>query len=213
MTREPVNHFELQAARQGFKSIAGLDEVGRGPLAGPVVAAAVILPPAYHNGEINDSKKLSPAKRTRLYHIILQDVLAVGLGLVEPEVIDQINILQATLMAMGKAVASLQQKPDHLLIDGIHRLALPISQEAIIKGDSKSISIAAASIIAKVTRDMIMDEYHQQYPQYNFQKNKGYGTKEHEEAIRTHGQCAIHRRSFRLKSLEGTGKAGYLFEP
>lgn len=208
-----MNNFELRAAGQGYKSIAGLDEVGRGPLAGPVVAAAVILPPDYYNDEINDSKKLAPRKRKRLYHTILQDALAVGLGLVEPELIDRINIHQATMMAMKKAVASLSRKPDHLLIDGIHRLALPISQETIIKGDSLSISIASASIIAKVTRDMIMEEYHHQYPEYNFGKNKGYGTKEHEEAIRSHGQCKIHRRSFRLKSMEGPIKAGDLFEP
>jgi len=189
--------FELSAHRSGFQVVAGVDEAGRGPLSGPVVAAAVVLPPSYKNDEIRDSKQLSPKKRERLYETINNDALSVGLGVVESSVIDSINILQATLMAMEEAVTNLSLAVDYLLIDGINNINVPIPQQAIRKGDSLSISIASASIIAKVSRDKIMEIYHHQFPQYNFLKNKGYGTLEHREAIKKYGCCKIHRRSFK----------------
>jgi ribonuclease HII len=195
-----MNAFESHARQRGYRIIAGIDEAGRGPLAGPVVAAAVILPPDYRHPEINDSKQLTPGKRGRLYEVIKTDALAVGLGVVEASVIDHVNILQATLMAMRDAVLDLSTVPDYLLIDGRNRIDVRAPQEAIIAGDRKSISIAAASIIAKVSRDQIMEIYHRQFPQYNFLKNKGYGTDEHREAIHRYGRCKIHRLSFTLKS-------------
>ncbi|MBN2538612.1 MAG: ribonuclease HII [Deltaproteobacteria bacterium] len=191
--------FELRARFQGFDAIAGVDEAGRGPLAGPVLAAAVIFPSGYTNGEIRDSKKLTPLKREALYKIIRDDAISIGLGAIEASTIDRINILQATLAAMKTAVLNLSTQPDYLLIDGINNIDIPIPQETIIKGDSLSVSVAAASIIAKVSRDQLMDRYHVSYPQYNFLKNKGYGTKEHREAVKKYGRCKIHRRSFRIK--------------
>jgi len=191
--------FELRARFQGFDAIAGVDEAGRGPLAGPVVAAAVIFPSGYTNGEIRDSKKLTPLKREALYKIIRDDAISIGLGAIEASTIDRINILQATLAAMKIAVLNLSPQPDYILIDGINNIDIPIQQEAIIRGDSLSVSVAAASIIAKVSRDQLMDRYHVLYPQYNFLKNKGYGTKEHREAVKRYGRCKIHRRSFRIK--------------
>lgn len=193
-----MDSFESRAYRRGYTVVAGIDEAGRGPLAGPVVAAAVVLPRDYRNGAIRDSKQLTPRSRERLYEIITRDALSVGLGVTEPSVIDRLNILRATLLAMQEAVSALSLQPDHLLVDGIHRLETPISQETIIRGDSLSLSIAAASIIAKVSRDRIMEIYHHQFPQYNFIRNRGYGTREHLEAIRRHGLCKIHRRSFRV---------------
>lgn len=189
--------FELSAHRRGFEVVAGVDEAGRGPLAGPVVAAAVVLPPGYNNDEIRDSKQLSSQKRERLYETINSDALSVGLGVVESPVIDSKNILQATLMAMKEAVSNLSPTVDYLLIDGINSVNVPIPQQTITRGDSLSISIASASIIAKVSRDKIMEIYHRQFPQYNFLKNKGYGTLEHREAIKKYGCCKIHRRSFK----------------
>jgi ribonuclease HII len=194
-----MNSFERRAHQRGYKLIAGIDEAGRGPLAGPVVAAAVILPPDYGNPEINDSKQLSPQKREKLYEIIKQDALSIGFGVVETSIIDSINILQATLVAMREAVSNLSITPDYLLIDGLHRIFVSIPQESIVKGDCLSVSVASASIIAKVSRDRIMEIYHRQFPQYNFLKNKGYGTEEHREAIKKYGHCKIHRRSFRMK--------------
>lgn len=194
-----MHQFELRARRRGFDAIAGVDEAGRGPLAGPVVAAAVILPPGYTNGEIRDSKKLTPRKRESLYTTIRNDAISVGLGIMEASAIDRINILQATLSAMKMAVSNLSPQPDYILIDGIHAIDFPLTQETIVKGDSLSISVAAASIIAKVSRDHIMDRYHVLYPQYNFLKNKGYGTEEHREAVKEYGRCKIHRRSFKIK--------------
>lgn len=191
--------FESQARRLGFSLIAGVDEVGRGPLAGPVTAAAVILPENYKNSEIRDSKKLTPARRETLFDVITEDALSIGIGFVEPSIIDEINILRASLLAMQKAVLNLDLSPDFILIDGIHTLDVPVPQKAIVKGDSLSLSIAAASIIAKVSRDHIMDRYHVQYSQYNFAKNKGYGTSEHREAIKKYGACKIHRKSFKVK--------------
>ena len=196
-----MDSFESEARQFGFSSIAGIDEAGRGPLAGPVLAAAVILPHGYKNGHIRDSKKLTSAKREQLYETIYNDAVAVGLGIVEPSVIDDINILRASLLAMEKAVLDLSVPADYLLIDGRHTINLSIRQKPIISGDNLSISVAAASIIAKVSRDRIMDEYHHQFREYNFQKNKGYGTKEHRLAIQKHGYCEIHRKSFKLKSM------------
>lgn len=206
-----MDSFEKDAYHRGYKFIAGIDEAGRGPLAGPVVAAAVVLPMDYKNDEINDSKKLSTKKREKLYDTIYSDAIAIGLGVVEPFLIDKINILQATLMAMREAVLNLSPPVDHLLIDGKNMIALPISQETIIKGDSKSISVASASIIAKVSRDRTMEIYHRQFPQYNFLKNKGYGTEEHILAIKKHGLCKIHRKSFKVTSMIPSLKTGDLF--
>ena len=194
-----MDAFESQARRLGFSLIAGVDEVGRGPLAGPVTAAAVILPENYKNSEIRDSKKLTAARRETLFDVITEDALSIGIGFVEPSIIDEINILRASLLAMQKAVLNLDLSPDFILIDGIHTLDVPVPQKAIVKGDSLSLSIAAASIIAKVSRDHIMDRYHVQYSQYNFAKNKGYGTSEHREAIKKYGVCKIHRKSFKVK--------------
>lgn len=177
---------------------AGLDEAGRGPLAGPVVAAAVILPKNIDIPGIKDSKKLSANKRTRLFETIKEKSSSYGLGIVEPEEIDRINILQATLKAMKIAVSSLDVAPDMLLIDGINTIKnMNLPQKTITKGDSKCLSIACASILAKVTRDRIMEEYDKIYIKYNFKKHKGYPTKEHLELIKEHGICEIHRKTFK----------------
>ncbi len=176
---------------------AGIDEVGRGPLAGPVVAAAVILPKDAVIAGINDSKKLSHKKREALFEIVKDKSLSYGLGIVEPEEIDRINILNATLKAMKMAVLELYPGPDALLIDGINRIEMNIPQQTITKGDSKCTSIACASILAKVTRDKIMEEYDKMYSRYNFSKHKGYPTKEHLELIKRYGTCKIHRKTFR----------------
>jgi ribonuclease HII len=197
-----MDTFEKLAYQKGFKLIAGIDEAGRGPLAGPVVAAAVIFPPDYKNGQINDSKQLSYRKREELYEIIKNNAVTVGIGVTDADVIDRINILQASLLAMREAVLELSTPPDFLLIDGLHKINMPIPQKPLVKGDTLSISIAAASIIAKVSRDRIMEMYHRQFPQYNFLQNKGYGTKEHCNALREFGMCKIHRRSFHLKNLD-----------
>jgi ribonuclease HII len=194
-----MNSFERRAHQLGYRSIAGIDEVGRGPLAGPVIAAAVILPPNYRNKEIRDSKQLAAKKREKLSEIIRQDALSIGLGVVEASIIDEVNIFQATLLAMKEAALNLSLTPDYLLIDGSHRIFVSITQETIVKGDSLSVSVASASIIAKVSRDRIMEMYDRQFPQYNFLKNKGYATAEHIEALKKHGHCKIHRRSFTVK--------------
>lgn len=190
-------HFEKEATRKGFRDIAGIDEAGRGPLAGPVVAAAVILSAAFDDSEVTDSKKLTASKRARLYERIYAQAAAVGIGIVDPLEIDRINILQASLLAMAMAVKNLVPRPDFLLIDGTFRIASDLPQLAVIKGDALSISIAAASIIAKVTRDRLMQNYHQYYPQFDFPQHKGYPTKAHKAAIQKFGCCPIHRRSFR----------------
>lgn len=182
----------------GYTCIAGIDEAGRGPLAGPVVAAAVILRDGYDNPQIRDSKKIAPHRREQLFEVIQRDAVAIGTGVVDAAVIDAINILQATLAAMVQAVGDLGMTPDYLLVDGNQCLPLTVSQETIIEGDARCLSIAAASIVAKITRDRIMAIYHRQFPQYNFLKNKGYGTREHREALAVFGPCKIHRRSFRL---------------
>jgi ribonuclease HII len=194
--------YERRALIQGYHNIAGIDEAGRGPLAGPVVAAAVIMPPDYQHPEINDSKKLSSKKREILYEVIQKDALSIGIGVSEVRVIDTINILQATLLAMKEAVLGISLSPDYLLIDGLNRINLDLPQETIIRGDQKSISIAAASIIAKVSRDRLMDMYHRQFPMYNFLRNKGYGTREHLKAISQYGRCKLHRRSFHIAGID-----------
>lgn len=176
---------------------AGIDEAGRGPIAGPVVAAAVILRNSPLINGINDSKKLSDRKRRELHRIICEDSVAFSVGMVEPEEIDRINILRAAIKAMEIAVNSLEVKPDFLYIDGNMPITSAIRQENIVKGDTKCVSVAAASIIAKVERDIIMENYHEQYPRYNFRKHKGYPTREHLEAVRKYGPCPIHRKSFK----------------
>jgi ribonuclease HII len=189
--------FEGLGFHQGFRTIAGVDEAGRGPLAGPVVAAAVVLPPGLVIPGVDDSKKLTAAARDRLYPRIMGEALAVGVGVSDNQTVDLINILQATLRAMENAVRSLAVVPDYLLIDGISKTALSIPQKTVRKGDSRSLSIAAASIIAKVTRDRIMVEYEQQYPGYGFAGHKGYGCAAHLAAIARLGPCPIHRLTFR----------------
>jgi len=195
-----MDTFEKLAYCEGYRYIAGVDEAGRGPLAGPVVAAAVIFPPAYQNSEINDSKTLTVNKRDELYNVISKDALAVGVGVAEADVIDRINILRASLQAMCEAVVDLSITPDYILIDGLYTIAIDMPQKALVKGDGLSVSIAAASIIAKVSRDRIMEMYHRQFPQYNFLQNKGYGTAEHRKILQEIGMCKIHRRSFHLKN-------------
>jgi len=191
-----MQSFEKQARSRGFRLVAGIDEAGRGPLAGPVVAAAVILPPRADLPGVTDSKLLSGKKREELYQTIL-DQTDVGIGWVEAPEIDRINILRASFQAMILAVQNLPRTPDFLLIDGPYRLPLSILQEGIPHGDRRSLSVAAASIVAKVSRDRMMNEFHRAYPLYGFDRHKGYGTREHLEAIRRHGPCPLHRRSFR----------------
>ncbi|MHB8769488.1 MAG: ribonuclease HII [Syntrophales bacterium] len=194
--------FERDACGRGYRRVAGIDEAGRGPLAGPVIAAAVILPSGYEDREINDSKALTARQRERLYEVIQRDAVAIGIGVVEAAVIDAVNILRATLAAMKEAVAGLVPQPDYLLIDGLYGISLAIPQQTIVRGDGQSISVASASIVAKVSRDRIMEMYHRQFPQYNFLCNKGYATQEHREAIVKYGRCKIHRTSFRLAEID-----------
>ncbi|WP_242637359.1 ribonuclease HII [Desulfobacter hydrogenophilus] len=189
--------FEKQAMLSGYKVIAGVDEAGRGPLAGPVVSAAVVLPDSFDVPGINDSKKLSEKKRETLFPVIQNHAIAFGIGMADHEEIDRINILQASLLSMKRAVEDLQVRPDYLLIDGKFTINSTIDQRSVIKGDALSLSIAAASIIAKVTRDRIMAELDLQYPEYGLKRHKGYPTKAHKEAILTHGPCPVHRKSFK----------------
>ena len=177
--------------------VAGVDEAGRGPLAGPVLAAAVIFPPGLFIRGVTDSKKLTPEKREALFPLIKKRALAIGLGVLDPQKIDQFNILQASLMAMEKAVLQLSTKPNLVLIDGNHPLKVPYTQKCLIQGDRLSHTIGAASILAKVIRDKLMDSWHIRFPQYNFKKNKGYGTREHFEALKQFGPCPLHRLSFK----------------
>ena len=190
-----MKEFENELYENGIKYIAGIDEVGRGPLVGPVVTAAVILPRDFYDERINDSKKLTEKKRELLYDVIMENALSVGIGMSSPEVIDEINILNATKKAMIEAINNLSIKPEHLLIDAV-KLDIDIPQTSIIKGDAKSESIAAASIIAKVTRDRMMVELDKKYPMYDFKHNKGYGTKKHIEALYEYGPISEHRKSF-----------------
>lgn len=196
-------HFELenQYRAQGFTAICGVDEAGRGPLSGPVVAAACILPPDFEIGELNDSKKLTPKKRDMLYDRIVAGAVAYSIASASPAEIDSLNILNATMLAMKRAIEGLTPMADFALIDGNVSRNIPIPSVKVIKGDATSASIAAASILAKVTRDRLCIEDDKNYPQYGFAKHKGYGTKEHMDAIRTYGKTPIHRRSF-LKFLD-----------
>jgi ribonuclease HII len=193
--------FDKQYYDKGFNFIAGIDEAGRGPLAGPVVAAAVIFPKDIILSDVNDSKKLTPKKRALLFEEIKEKALAFSIAIIDNKTIDKINILQSTFKAMGETITNLKIKPDLCLIDGNYRVPQSIlrqsyPQEAIIGGDAKSAAIAAASILAKVSRDKIMDDYSKIYHQYGFEKHKGYGTKAHIEAIEKFGACPIHRMTF-----------------
>ncbi len=189
--------YEQRVQKAGGRVIAGLDEAGRGPLAGPLVAACVVLPKdtrGWH--EIIDSKKLRPSKRRELFMLIHENAEDIGVGIVDSYTIDRINVLQATFLAMQRAVSGLSRKPDYLLIDGNQRPAWAQNAETIVNGDSLSLSISAASIIAKVTRDNIMQDYDFLYPKWGFARHKGYGTAQHLTAIREYGICELHRRSF-----------------
>jgi len=192
----PTDEFELEARRCGYRRIAGLDEAGRGPLAGPVVAAAVILPRRCRLAGVDDSKQLSESEREKLYVVIRRRAVGIGIGSASHEEIDRLNILEATRLAMHRALASVEPPPDCLLIDAVSLPGSPLPARPIIKGDALSVSIAAASIIAKVTRDRLMAEYHRIHPQYNFLSHKGYCTEEHLQRLVEHGPCAIHRRTF-----------------
>ena len=196
---ESMKKYEHEYEHLGY--LCGIDEVGRGPLAGPVVACAVILPKDCDILWLNDSKKLTAKKREELYDVILEGAVSVGIGMASPERIDEINILQATYKAMQQAISKLSIKPDLLLNDAVTIPDVEIEQIPIIKGDAKSASIAAASIVAKVTRDRMMKEYDTIYPGYDFAKNKGYGTKAHIEGIKKQGICDIHRRTFVKKYI------------
>ena len=199
----PDYEFEKAAVNSGFSFICGVDEAGRGPLAGPVCAAAVILPVGAVIEGLDDSKKLTEKKRERLYDILKQTAVAYSVAYGTLEEIETVNILEATYLAMNRAIEGLTVKPDFALIDG-NRVprGIKIPCETIVKGDSKSMSVAAASVLAKVTRDRLMLEYDKKYPEYNFKKHKGYGTKEHTELIKQYGPCEIHRLSF-LKNILG----------
>jgi ribonuclease HII len=194
--------YENEARMKGYTYIAGIDEVGRGPLAGPVMAAAVILPEDFYLPGVNDSKKLSPAKREELYHEITAQALSWSVGVGEVAEIDSVNILVASKVAMQRAVMGLSLRPDYCLIDAVELDDLPIAQRGIIGGDSKSLSIAAASIVAKVTRDRFMCELDKVFPGYGFADHKGYPTNEHRQAIAKLGICPLHRKSFMLLRME-----------
>jgi ribonuclease HII len=199
MTKTHVSlDIEISYWTRGIRTLAGVDEAGRGPLAGPVVAAAVVFPNGTLIKGVEDSKKLSEQKREELFPLIKEQALSVGIGIVSHDVIDRINILQATILAMHKAIDDLLVKPEFVIIDGNSFRHESLKYENIIDGDEKSFTIAAASVIAKVTRDRLMHEFHAQYPLYGFAQHKGYGTKQHLEAIRRYGLCDIHRRSFDL---------------
>lgn len=192
-----MTHSEKRLRAEGFSRIAGIDEAGRGPLAGPVVAAACILPENLFFEHLNDSKQLTPESRDRLFSEITQSSnVSFGIGIIDVQTIDRINILQATFLAMRRAVEALPIRPDYILIDGNQIPHFEMPTESLVQGDSLSISIAAASILAKVTRDRIMEQLHLEYPQYGFKQHKGYATEQHIEAIHAHGPSPIHRKSF-----------------
>ena len=194
--------FEDALYEQGIVTVCGVDEAGRGPLAGPVCAAAVILPPHLELPGLDDSKKLTDKRRRELFPLIKEQAIAYGIGLASHKEIDEINILQATFLAMERALSALNVKPDHVLIDGNRAKDFGLPVTTVVKGDSLSANIAAASILAKVTRDVIMEEEASRYPQYKFEIHKGYGTKAHYEALRTYGPSPIHRMTF-LKKFYG----------
>lgn len=193
--------FEENAAARGFAAVCGIDEAGRGPLAGPVYAAAVILPAGLAIEGLNDSKKISEKKREALFDVICEKAVAYGIGFADEKEIDEINILQATFLAMRRAFEALGVSADYALVDGNRMPGLPVPGETVVKGDAKSPSIAAASILAKVSRDRVMLEYAKQYPEYQFEKHKGYGTKVHVEALKAYGPSPIHRQTFLKKIL------------
>ena len=198
---EKMLAYEKELYTQGIQLIAGVDEVGRGPLAGPVVAAAVILPENCKIPGLNDSKKIPKSKHKEIYEAVLQNAIAIGIGIKDNQVIDQVNIYEATKLAMMEAIGQLEPQPQHLLIDAM-KLDLPIPQTSIIKGDANSLSIAAASIVAKVTRDQMMEEFDREYPGYDFAQNAGYGTAKHLAGLDKLGVTPIHRRSFEpVKSM------------
>jgi len=202
-------YFERRLTKDGYTHVAGVDEAGRGPLAGPVVAAAVVLPPEPDRkilDGLNDSKLLSEKDRVRLYDEIHRHALAVGIGAVEADVIDKINILQASLLAMKLALESLDWRPDFVLVDGNKPIVTDLPQNCLIKGDRRSLTVAGASVVAKVTRDRIMAAHHETYPPYLFHKNKGYGTREHIKALASVGPCLIHRKTFGRVSRYLAGK-------
>jgi len=188
--------FEDMARRRGYRAVAGIDEAGRGPLAGPVVAAAVILPEDFDLPGLNDSKQISEKKRNQLLPMIYEQALAVGIGVSRAAEIDRINILQATLLGMSRAVKRLPVAPDFLLVDGITPVPLGIEQKTLKKGDCRSLSIAAASVVAKVVRDRIMLSYDRLFPEYGFSGHKGYSSQKHRDAVALYGPCACHRRTF-----------------
>ncbi len=188
--------FERAARNSGFTCIAGLDEAGRGPLAGPVVAAAVMLPDGLLIPGLTDSKQVPETERDRLFDVIREQAVGFGIGIADERTIDEVNILQATIIAMERALEALVPRPDYLLLDALTLPRVAIPQNPLIKGDCRSHSIAAASILAKVTRDRMMMKLHERYPQYHFHKHKGYGTREHLTLLRKHGPCEAHRRSF-----------------
>jgi ribonuclease HII len=195
--------FEQALWDSGVPRVAGVDEAGRGPLAGPVVATAVVFPEGCYIDGVDDSKKLKPAVRESLFETIHRFALGVGLGVVDEKTIDRINILQASFLAMRTALFALTEPALHVLVDGRAIPDLGIPQTAIVKGDQRSFSVAAASIVAKVTRDRIMTDYDLQYPQYGFARHKGYGTRSHVSAIQRHGTCELHRRSFHIPDWPG----------
>nr|WP_243112774.1 ribonuclease HII [Caproiciproducens sp. NJN-50] len=197
--------YENAARRDGLSLVCGIDEAGRGPLAGPVFAAAVIFPPHIRIEGLNDSKKLTPKRREELYGVILQTALAYGIGFASEDEIDKVNILQATFLAMRRAFDRLQLRPDCALVDGNRMPDLGVETRLIVKGDSLSASIAAASILAKVSRDRVMCQIDEIYPGYGFAKHKGYGTSLHREMLRKMGPCPVHRRTFLKKILAGYG--------
>lgn len=203
MSQVNMWEWETSCFEKGYRLVCGIDEAGRGPLAGPVCAAAVILPPNVDIPGLDDSKKLSDKRRRELFPIIQQTAVAYAIAFADHREIDQINILQATFLAMERAVSQLPIKPDYLLIDGNRTKDFGIPAQAVVRGDSLSASIAAASVLAKVTRDDLMVKAAEEYPQYGFEVHKGYGTKVHYEALQQHGPCPIHRMTF-LKKFYGT---------
>ncbi len=202
MNKIDLWEIERSCFAGGFELVCGIDEAGRGPLAGPVCAAAVILPRELEIAGLNDSKKLTDKKRRELYDIITEQAVSYGIAMASEQEIDEINILQATFLAMERAVAKLLSKPDLALVDGNREPHLPLPVKTVVKGDSRSANIAAASILAKVTRDLLMEELDEKYPAYGFAVHKGYGTKRHYEALREYGPCPIHRMTF-LKKFYG----------